>query len=698
MPPRLLRRLRRPGRAGGTERSTPSAATRTTRSRAGGCVASARSATTARCSTRRQRVTRRSSATARRAPARSSRAGTRRWRRRASGWRASSAASVRRRSSTRTTPARSRSSATGYAMRFSTAWGRPRSTPTRSATWPATSPWATCTARRRSGSTRAPATRACILVWGANPSASGPHQPTSTGSREAPGTVVVIDPIRTGTAAARRPAPAAVPRHRRGAGLRAAARPRPRRHGRPGVPRRPHDRLRRARAGCSPLHARVGASARPACRRRDIERAAQALRPGPVAAVARAGHAAPADRRQRDARLRAAARRHREPRPARRRVPVPERRRPRRGIDGDAYVARAPGRAGAAGRQPDGPGRRAWRIRARGGARLAGTSTSRRPAPRQRDCVPRCAREDLFTVAIDLFPTDTDRSRRRRAAGRDVPRVRRPRACRTSTSASPPRSKAGDPPGEALPNPEIFRRLAAAMGYTEPELFEPDDGGHRASWCAGTASARDFAGPARASGPVPYRRRADRASSRTACPARRAGAWRSRAPRPRRTAMPASRPARRSAARRRHAAAADPGVALAAERLVRERPQGPRAARLEKVAVHPLDAANRGLAAGDRVRVTSDEGGLSSSWRSATAPARRRADPQGPLAQARAGRRERERADDGTAQRHGSRPPSTARWCASRPCPRQRPSAPTAPVPPAPLTFVRIAYSDVARS
>ncbi len=30
------------------------------------------------------------------------------------------------------------------------------------------------------------------------------------------------------------------------------------------------------------------------------------------------------------------------------------------------------------------------------------------------------------------------------------------------------------PMGEALPNQEIFRRLAAAMGFTEPELFESD--------------------------------------------------------------------------------------------------------------------------------------------------------------------------------------------------------------------------------
>ena len=34
--------------------------------------------------------------------------------------------------------------------------------------------------------------------------------------------------------------------------------------------------------------------------------------------------------------------------------------------------------------------------------------------------------------------------------------------------------KAMEPLGESLPNQEIFRRLARAMGYTEPELFETD--------------------------------------------------------------------------------------------------------------------------------------------------------------------------------------------------------------------------------
>jgi anaerobic selenocysteine-containing dehydrogenase len=35
--------------------------------------------------------------------------------------------------------------------------------------------------------------------------------------------------------------------------------------------------------------------------------------------------------------------------------------------------------------------------------------------------------------------------------------------------------KAMEPIGQALPNQEIFRRLASAMGYLEPELYESDD-------------------------------------------------------------------------------------------------------------------------------------------------------------------------------------------------------------------------------
>lgn len=82
-------------------------------------------------------------------------------------------------------------------------------------------------------------------------------------------------------------------------------------------------------------------------------------------------------------------------------------------------------------------------------------------------------REDLFTVVVDPFQTDTA----------DYADYVLPAAgflefddlvssyFHLTLSAQ---VKAMEPMGESLPNQEIFRRLARAMGYTEPELFEPD--------------------------------------------------------------------------------------------------------------------------------------------------------------------------------------------------------------------------------
>jgi anaerobic selenocysteine-containing dehydrogenase len=83
------------------------------------------------------------------------------------------------------------------------------------------------------------------------------------------------------------------------------------------------------------------------------------------------------------------------------------------------------------------------------------------------------AREDLFTVAVDLFATDTT----------DVADYVLPAASflecddlvvsyfNHTVSAQ---VRAVDPIGQSLPNTEIFRRLARAMDYREPELFESD--------------------------------------------------------------------------------------------------------------------------------------------------------------------------------------------------------------------------------
>jgi anaerobic selenocysteine-containing dehydrogenase len=82
-------------------------------------------------------------------------------------------------------------------------------------------------------------------------------------------------------------------------------------------------------------------------------------------------------------------------------------------------------------------------------------------------------REDLFTVVLELFPTDTT----------DFADVVLPAASflefddlvagyfHLSLSAQ---AKVMEPLGEALPNQEIFRRLARTMGYAEPELYESD--------------------------------------------------------------------------------------------------------------------------------------------------------------------------------------------------------------------------------
>ncbi len=94
-------------------------------------------------------------------------------------------------------------------------------------------------------------------------------------------------------------------------------------------------------------------------------------------------------------------------------------------------------------------------------------------SPQQRQLRQALEREDLFTVSIDLFATDTT----------DYADLVLPAASflefddlvfsyfNYSISAQ---VKAIEPMGKALPNQEIFRRLAAAMEFTEPQLFESD--------------------------------------------------------------------------------------------------------------------------------------------------------------------------------------------------------------------------------
>ena len=84
------------------------------------------------------------------------------------------------------------------------------------------------------------------------------------------------------------------------------------------------------------------------------------------------------------------------------------------------------------------------------------------------------ARDDLFTVVVDCFGTDTA----------DFADIVLPATGflefddLTFSYMSPivgAQRKVREPIGDSLPNQEIFRRLAAVMGFDEPELFETDE-------------------------------------------------------------------------------------------------------------------------------------------------------------------------------------------------------------------------------
>ena len=93
--------------------------------------------------------------------------------------------------------------------------------------------------------------------------------------------------------------------------------------------------------------------------------------------------------------------------------------------------------------------------------------------PRLGDLRRALERADLLTVVVDLFQTDTA----------DLADFVLPAAnflesddlvCSYFHHTLSAQVKAADPPGEALPNSEIFRRLAAALGYSDPELYATD--------------------------------------------------------------------------------------------------------------------------------------------------------------------------------------------------------------------------------
>jgi anaerobic selenocysteine-containing dehydrogenase len=94
-------------------------------------------------------------------------------------------------------------------------------------------------------------------------------------------------------------------------------------------------------------------------------------------------------------------------------------------------------------------------------------------SPEQRRLRRALARDDLLQVTLDLFQTDTANYADYVLPAASFLEFDDVVISYFNTSISA-QVRAVPPLGEALPNQEIFRRLAAAMGLTNPELFETD--------------------------------------------------------------------------------------------------------------------------------------------------------------------------------------------------------------------------------
>ena len=217
------------------------------------------------------------------------------------------------------------------------------------------------------------------------------------------------------------------------------------------------------------------------------------------------------------------------------------------------------------------------------------------------------AREDLLTVAVDLFATDTT----------DFADYVLPAASflecddlvvsyfQQTISAQ---VRAVAPLGESLPNSEIFRRLARAMGYAEPELYESDES-VIATLLERSRIAVDFASLAShgtlAIGEEPLVQFADlhfpTPSGKIELVSQRAEAdGHPRAPLP----LADQRPA---AGRLRLLTPASPWLlndSFANDRKIARR-IGP-----ATIALHPDDAAERGLSEGDEALISNNIGSL----------------------------------------------------------------------------------------
>ena len=218
------------------------------------------------------------------------------------------------------------------------------------------------------------------------------------------------------------------------------------------------------------------------------------------------------------------------------------------------------------------------------------------------------AREDLLVVVADLFPTDTT----------DYADYVLPAASFLESNdlvasyfhlTLSAQVKVEEPPGEALPNTEIFRRLAAAMRFEEPELYESDEE-VIARILAGIRGVADFASLAAAGTvdvfPEPVVQFADLRFPTASGKVELASARAEEDGFPR-TPVPTFDPHPENG-RLRLLSPASPW--LLNDSFANDRKIAKRIGAAE-VALHPSDAKARGLGAGDQVELANGTGRMS---------------------------------------------------------------------------------------
>ncbi len=260
-------------------------------------------------------------------------------------------------------------------------------------------------------------------------------------------------------------------------------------------------------------------------------------------------------------------------------------------------------------------------------------------------------REDLLTVVLDLFPTDTTALADYVLPAASFLEFDDLIASYFHLTLSA-QVKAMQPLGDALPNQEIFRRLARAMHFTEPELRE-SDADMLSTLLARSGLGLDFASLA-AKGTIWIPRepavqfaggvfptpsgRIEIASARAAADGlpRVPQCWSD--PRPADGRLRLLSPA--------HAWLLNTSFGNVSKIRARLGPA--------TIALHPADAAERRLADGDAAMVHNESRPAGPAGGDVgPAAAGRRARAQGPLARRRSRSGERQRVEPGEEERHG---------------------------------------------